>query len=159
MEQMLRKSRKVWVVLGALLVMGLLGYAGRAQAQGVGAAMGAFVQAMHRKNPQGVLAAFSRTSPWRYVNYEIGTGKEQSSRMVLFQHMAADFQRKTGWYNFFFAKPNGYTFMVLFLRGEPWHKRGAFTFIPSEAGTSRTHITWRQEGGRWVIAEIGETTP
>jgi hypothetical protein len=93
------------------------------------------------------------------VNYEIGTGKQLSSRMVSFQQMAADFQRKTGWYNFLFAKPNGYTFMVLFFRGEPWRHSGPATFTPPEVGTAKTHITWRQEGGRWVIAEIGETTP
>jgi hypothetical protein len=96
-----------------------------------------------------VLAAFSRQTPWRYVNYEIGTGKELSSRMVSFTQMAADFQQRTGWY----------TFMVLFLRGEPWQKRGAYTFVPPDIGTARTLITWRQEGVRWVIAEIGETTP
>jgi hypothetical protein len=158
MGHCLRRSRRIWLVILALLVVGL-GYAGWAQAQGVDAAMGAFSQAMHGKNPPGVLAAFSRTSPWRYVNYEIGTGKVMSTRTVTFKQMAADFQRKTGWYNFFFAKPNGYTFMVLFFRGEPWHKRGANTFVPPEVGTGKTHITWRQEGGRWVIGEIGETTP
>jgi hypothetical protein len=157
MGQRSRRSLKFRLVILALLVVGL-GSAGRAEAREVDAAMGAFSQAMYRKNPQGVLAAFSRTSPWRYVNYEIGSGKQLSSRMVTFSHLEADFQRKTGWYNFFFAKPNGYTFMVLFLRGEPWQKRGASTFVPPGAD-SRTHITWRQEGGRWVIGEIGETTP
>ena len=158
MSQVFKRSRRAGLVILALVAVGL-GYAGWAQAQGPDAAMQAFIQAMHRKNPQGVLAAFSRQSPWQYVSYEIGSGKELSSRAVSFKQMAADFQRKTGWYNFFFAKPNGYTFMVLFLRGEPWHQRGADIFVPPEAGTARTHISWRQEGGRWVIAEIGETTP
>jgi len=158
MDHSLRRSRRIWLVIPALLAVGL-GYAGWAEAQGVDGAMGAFIQAMHRKIPQGVLAAFSRQSPWRYVNYEIGSGRELSPRMVSFKQMAADFQRKTGWDNFFFAKPNGYTFMVLFLRGEPWHQRGANTFVPPEVGTAKTHITWRQEGGRWVIGEIGETAP
>jgi hypothetical protein len=144
-------------VILALVVVGL-GYAGWTEAQQVDGAMQAFIQAMHRKNPPGVLAAFSRQSPWRYVQYEIGTGKQLASRMVSFKQMAADFQRKTGWYKFFFAKPNGYTFMVLFLRGEPWHKNGPNTFTPPGAD-SRTHVTWRQEGEKWVIAKIGETTP
>jgi hypothetical protein len=153
-----RRHRRAGVVLLALMVVGL-GYAGWAAAQGVDGAMDAFVQAMHRKNPQAVLAAFSRQSPWRYVNYEIGTGRQLASRTVSFQQMAADFQRKTGWYRFFLDEPDGYTFMVEFIHGKPWHRRGANKFVPPEVGTSKTHITWRQEGGRWVIAEIGETTP
>jgi hypothetical protein len=159
MDHFLRRNPRAGLVVLALLVVGLGSAGGWAQAQGVDAAMQAFSQAMYRKNPQGVLAAFSRTSPWRYVNYEIGTGKVRSSRMVSFAQMAADFQGKTGWYRFFLDEPDGYTFMVEFIHGKPWHRRGANKFVPPEVGTSKTHITWRQEGGRWVIAEIGETTP
>jgi hypothetical protein len=158
MGHFFRRHRRAGVVLLTLMVVGL-GYAGWVAAQGADGAMDAFVQAMHRKNPQAVLAAFSRQSPWRYVNYEIGTGRQLASRMVSFQQMAADFQQKTGWYRFFLDEPDGYTFMVEFIHGKPWHKRDAYTFVPPDAGTSKTHITWRQEGGRWVIAEIGETTP
>jgi hypothetical protein len=158
MSQALRQSRQAGLVILVLVVVGL-GYAGWAAAQGGDGAMGAFIQAMHQKNPQEVLAAFSRQSPWRYVNYEIGTGKVRSSRMVTFQQMAADFQHKTGWYRFFLDEPDGYTFMVNFIHGTPWGKRGAYTFVPPEVGTSRTHITWRHEGGRCAIGEIGETTP
>jgi hypothetical protein len=146
MGHVLKRTRKAWLVILALVAVGL-GHAGWAQAQGPDGAMQAFSQAMHRKDPQGVLAAFSRQSPWRYVNYEIGTGKVRSSRTVTFQQMAADFQRKTGWYRFFLDEPDGYTFMVEFIHGTPWKKRGANTFVPPEVGTSRTHITWRQEGG------------
>jgi hypothetical protein len=153
-----KRSRKASLMILALLVVGL-GSAGWAEAQGVDGAMQAFAQAMHGKNPQGVLAAFSRQSPWLYVNYEIGTGKQRGSRLVTFGQMAADFQRRTGWYRFFMDEPDGYTFMVEFIDGKPWHKRGASTFVPPEVGTSKTHITWLQEGGRWVIGEIGETTP
>jgi hypothetical protein len=157
MGHVLKQSRRACLAI-LVLVVGL-GYAGWAEAQQVDGAMQAFIQAMHHKTPQAVLAVFSQQTPWRYVNYEIGTGKQLSSRMVSFQQMAADFQRKTGWYNFFFAKPNGYTFMVLFFRGEPWRQSGPATFTPPDVGTAKTHITWRQEGGKWVIAEIGETTP
>jgi hypothetical protein len=158
MSQICKRSRRAGLVIVALVAAGL-GYAGGAQAQGVDGAMGAFSQAMHWKNPQGVLAAFSRQTPWRYIDYEIGTGKELSSRMVTFAQMAADFQRRTGWYRVFMDEPHGYTFMVEFIHGKPWPRRGAETFVLPEAGTSKTHITWRQEGGRRVIAEIGETTP
>ena len=158
MNQIVKRSRRAGLVILALAGVGL-GYAGGAAAQGVDGAMDAFIQAMHRKNPPGVLAAFSRQTPWQYVNYEIGTGRIRQSRTVSFQQMSADFRRRTNWYRFFMDEPDGYTFMVLFLRGQPWRKISPYTFVPPVEGTSRTHITWRQEGGRWVIAEIGETTP
>ncbi len=157
MGQVWKRGRKGWVVIAALVIG--LGYAGWTAAQQADGAMQAFVQAMYHKNPQQVLAAFPRQSPWRYVQYEIGSGRQLSSRLVSFAQMATDFQRKTGWYRFFLDEPDGYTFMVLFIRNEPWTRSGPDTFAPPHAGISRTHITWRQEGGRWVIGEIGETTP
>jgi hypothetical protein len=62
MGLVLKRSRKAWLMILALLVAGL-GSAGWAEAQGVDGAMQAFAQAMYKKNPQGVLAAFSRQSP------------------------------------------------------------------------------------------------
>lgn len=157
MGHFLRQSWTVWLATLALTVVGL-GLAQWSEAQEVDAAMHNFTQAMYQKNPQKVLAAFSRQSSWKYVNFEIGSGKQLSSRMVPFNKMATDFQKKTGWYNFFFAEPNGYTFMVLFFEGKPWEKHGSDRFTPP-GSDAKTFIKWRQEGGKWVISEIGETTP
>lgn len=156
MGHFLRRSWTGWLAILALTVAGL-GYAQWTEAQEADGAMRDFTQAMFKKNPQGVLAAFSRQSPWRYVTYEIGSGKQIAARMVPANKMAADFQKKTGWYDFFFAEPNGYTFMVLFFEGKPWKKQGPDRFTPPGSDT-KTYIKWRQEGGKWVIAEIGETT-
>jgi hypothetical protein len=157
MGHFLKRSWTDWLAILALTVMGL-SYAQWTEAQTVDAAMNDFTQAMYRKNPQKVLAAFSQQSPWRYVNFEIGSGKQMGSQMITPNKMSADFQKKTGWYSFFFAEPNGYTFMVLFFEGKPWKKQGSDRFTPP-GSDSKTYIKWRQEGGKWVIAEIGETTP
>ena len=157
MGSCLRPKKAVWLAILVLTVLAL-GQVQWAGAQDSEAAMRDFTQAMFKKNPQGVLAAFSRQSPWRYVAFEIGSGKQLSAEMIAPAKMATDFQKKTGWYNFFLAEPNGYTFMVLFFEGKPWKKRGPDTFAPSD-GDTKTRIKWRQEGSRWVIAEIAETGP
>jgi hypothetical protein len=114
---------------------------------------------MKRKNPNGILAAFSQQTPWKYQPYEIGTGKALKTSLVTPKQMFADFQKKRGWYNFFMADPNGYTFRLNFMENKSWKKRGADTFVAPDSDNGKTYVTWRLEGQKWVIAEIGETTP
>ena len=130
-----------------------------AWAQGVNEAMQSFIQAMAQKQPSGILAAFSPQTPWKYQPYEIGTGRPLKADVVNPGQMANDFQKKRGWYNFFLADPNGYTFRLNFMRNLPWKKRGADTFVAPESDSGNTYVKWRLEGQRWVIAVIGETTP
>jgi hypothetical protein len=131
----------------------------KVQAQDVNDVMQAFVQAMETKNANGILAAFSRNAPWMYQPYEIGSGRRLQSTDVTPATMAHDWQQKSGWYNFFMEDPDGYTFRVNFIHRKPWKKRGADTFVAPDSSSGNTYIRWRPEGGRWVIGEIGETTP
>jgi hypothetical protein len=131
----------------------------QAGAQEVGEAMQAFIRAMESKNPTAILSAFSSQSPWKYQPYEIGTRRRLRSETVTPAKLASDFQQKTGWYDFFLAEPNGYTFRLNFMDGRLWKKRRAQTFVAPESSSGDTYITWRREGGTWVIGEIGETTP
>jgi hypothetical protein len=43
--------------------------------------------------------------------------------------------------------------------GKHWKKRGADTFVAPDSSSGDTYIKWRREGQKWVIGEIGETTP
>jgi hypothetical protein len=131
----------------------------QAEAQEVNEAMQAFVQAMVHKNPTAIFSAFSRQSPWKYQPYEIGTRRRLKTATVAPDKMARDFQQKTGWYDFFMADPNGYTFRVNFMNSNRWKKRGADTFVAPDSESGDTYIKWRREGQKWVIGEIGETTP
>ena len=131
----------------------------KVQAQDIDAAMQAFVQAMVAKNATGILAAFSRNAPWMYQPYEIGSDRRLTATTVTPATMAHDWQQKSGWYNFFMEDPDGYTFRVNFIHQKPWQKRGADTFVAPDSSSGNTYIRWRLEGGRWVIGEIGETTP
>ena len=106
-----------------------------------------------------ILAAFSTSSPWQYMGYEIGTGKVIATRTVTYQAMVKDFAARKGWYGFFFDEPNGYTFRVNFLDGRMWKKKSPLTFVAPDSDSGRPAITWKQEGGKWVIQKITETTP
>ncbi|MBM4287044.1 MAG: nuclear transport factor 2 family protein [Deltaproteobacteria bacterium] len=122
-------------------------------------AMQAFTQAMLRKDPQRLLTFFSKDSSWKYQSYEIGSNKLIVSKQVSYADLVNDFRKKTGWYGFFFDEPNGYTFRLNFTRGERWRKEGPALFIAPQSESGRTFIQWKQEGGRWVIGVISETTP
>jgi hypothetical protein len=153
-----RRRGVIW--LAALLMsMMLCGYVEQACAQGVDAAMASFIKAMAGKNPGGILAAFSQQTAWQYQPYEIGSNRPLQLTVINPTQMANDFRQKRGWYNFFLAEPNGYTFRLNFMRHLPWKKRGADTFVAPESDSGNTYVKWRLEGQKWVIAVIGETTP
>lgn len=161
MTKRVKVAGKVVLVMSFCLVLVLLiPAAGRGfDAGGPGKAMNAFVQAMQTKNAQGVLAAFSRRQPWRFIGYEIGTGRPLNSNMVSYAQMSRDFQTRGKWNHFFFDEPNGYTFRLNFKKGTVWKKAGNTFFRSGTDRSVRHYIKWRQEGGKWVIAEIGDTSP
>ena len=153
--------RRPGVICSIVFAVALLscGSSQPACAQGVDEAMQSFIQAMAQKNTRGILAAFSQQAPWKYQPYEIGSGRLMKASVVSPKQMAADFQKKQNWYNFFLAEPNGYTFRLNFMRHLPWKKRGADTFVAPESDSGNTYVKWRLEGQTWVIGVIGETTP
>jgi hypothetical protein len=153
-----RRQRGIWLMALGMAIMSC-GSIHPACAQDVNEAMQSFIQAMAQKNPDGILAAFSRQTPWKYQPYEIGTGRRLKAEVINPVQMANDFRKKRGWYNFFLEDPDGYTFRLNFMRHLPWKKRGANTFVAPESSSGNTYVTWRLEGQRWVIAVIGETTP
>ena len=157
------KSRivRLGMILGLTLAMSGLGWSLSAWAsdQGPDQAMRAFIDAMVRKDKSAVLAFFSPGSPWQYMGYEIGTNKVVANKMVSYPVMTKDFAAKQGWYGFFFHEPNGYTFRVNFLGGKMWKKSSPNTFVSPDSDSGRPAITWKPEGGKWVIQKISETTP
>lgn len=153
-----RRQGVIWLMTLGMAIMSC-GYIQQAYAQDVNEAMQSFIQAMAQKKPDGILAAFSQQTPWKYQPYEIGTGRPLKAAVVAPKQMATDFQKKQGWYNFFLEEPDGYTFRLNFMRNLPWKKRGADTFVAPESDSGNTYVKWRPEGQRWVIAVIGETTP
>lgn len=151
------RCRGSGVICLLVLIMAMIGTP--AFAQDVNQAMESFMQAMAGKNPKGILAAFSQQKAWLYQPYEIGTGRALKGDIVNPNQMAQDFQNKRGWYNFFLADPNGYTFRLNFMHNKPWKKYGPDTFVAPDSADGKTYITWRLEGQRWIIFVIGETTP
>jgi hypothetical protein len=160
---MLGKNRMVqWGILSALILtlsVCAWNYSAAAADQGPDQAMRSFIDAVVRRDKAGILASFSTTSPWQYLGYEIGTGKIVANRMVKYEVMAKDFAAQKGWYGFFFNEPNGYTFRINFRQGEMWKKKGPNTFVCPQSDSGNTYVTWKPEGGKWVIQKIGETGP
>lgn len=156
-----KRILSLWLALAWLWAMTGAGwsYDGPAAGKDLDKTMKSFIDAMVRKDKSAVLSFFSQSSPWKYVSYEIGTVKVTGTSMVSYAVMAKDFANKKGWYGFFFHEPNGYTFQVNFQKGVMWKKKGADTFVYPQSHLDKTYIKWKQEGGKWVIQEIGETTP
>lgn len=149
----------VAIALLLLLVMPLTGWSFDSGRGSPMKAMKSFARAVVKKDGSGILAAFSKTRPWRFVGYEIGTGRQTNTNMVSYARMARDFRSRKGWYHFFFDEPNGYTFRLNFAKGTVWKRKGNTFYRASRDKSIRHYIKWRQEGRRWVIAEIGDTSP
>lgn len=157
------KNRMVQSGMILALILALVGldwsHGAAAADQTPDQAMRSFIDAVVRKDKSAVLSFFSPTSPWQYIGYEIGSNKVVANKTISYQAMAQDFANRKGWYGFFFDEPNGYTFRINFRPGEMWEKKGRNTFVCPQSGSGNTYVAWRPEGGKWVIAKIGETGP
>jgi hypothetical protein len=119
-------------------------------------AMQSFVQAMQARNTQEVLGAFSRTSPWKYKSFNAMTNKLDSQVAVSFAEMAKDFKaRKGNWYYMFIENRPTEHFRDENFRGQKWLRKGN-TFFANPKEPTGFYIKWRQDGKKWVIAEIGD---
>jgi tetratricopeptide (TPR) repeat protein/RNA polymerase subunit RPABC4/transcription elongation factor Spt4 len=121
-------------------------------------AMIAFEHAIRNHNSQGILAAFSRTNPWRFVSYDITTCRSLIQKSVTFSQMEHDFKARKGWWHFFIGEairdPN---YSDNFNPHVKWHRQGN-TFFQEPVKPNKpiiNYLKWRHEGTRWVIAEIG----
>lgn len=123
---------------------------------GLDETMEAFIQAVRSRNSPGVLAGFSRSTPWRYVSYTIGTNHVYR-KVVDYGKVARDFKAHKGWYEFFMIDTTEGTERPLGSRTPTkWHRRG-LTFVVYPDEPKAFYIKWRQERDKWVIAEIGES--
>lgn len=123
---------------------------------GLDRAMQAFVSAVKSKNTSGILASFSRTTPWQLVSYNVTNQRIPSQRVtVTYSQIERDFLAKKNWYEAFFGDNNDaeVTYLTKINRTK-WIKKGT-AFVSAHADI--WYIKWRQEAGRWVIAEIGDT--
>lgn len=121
---------------------------------GLDRAMQDFVQAVQSRSSQGVLAAFSRTTPWKYLAFHPITDKLESQVTVSYAEMAREFKARKGeWYYMFMENRPTEHFRDENFRGQKWLRRGT-TFYSNSKEPKGFYIKWRQEGDRWVIAEI-----
>jgi hypothetical protein len=118
-----------------------------------------FVSALNRRDPNGVLAAFSQTTPWQLIIYDITNPRRIIERKtVTYGQMARDFQIHRGWYADFIKDPEGWESIGDTIRGmSKWYKNGNTFSNGSEKYIF--YIKWRPAGGRWVIGEIGYSPP
>jgi hypothetical protein len=145
------------IVLLAILALGLPQMLGAADGNAaLDRAMQTFVIAVKTKNAPGVLSAFSRTVPWQHVTYDVVTQRIQSRTAVTYAQMQRDFRMQKNWYDCFFGSDEEVGQLHTKIRGMRWSKQGT-TFRGISTTWARFYVSWRQEGGKWFITEIGET--
>ena len=78
------------------------------------------------------------------------------------QMLAADFKAKGDTYSTFFGDvdegPYIYRLTVIQTPFEKWEKEGT-TFHAGKGPDTKSYVRWRQEAGRWVLDEVGDTYP
>ncbi len=127
--------------------------------QGADGAMQAFYEAMIRKDSRTVLGSFSPKTGFKLISYEIGQNSPETITTVFYDKLKMDFAVRTGLYQFFFAKPDGWEYNVEFRQGEPWRKGPNNTYFAPQSSMGHTYIKWKQEGNRWVIDELAYVHP
>lgn len=161
---MLCNDKKIIGVLGLVLALALClpqMLQGAEADGGPDGAMRAFLSALKSKNTTGVLAAFSRTTHWQLVSYDITSpGRIIDRKAITYAQLVRDFSHRQGWYEYLIDNYRGLEggdTLGDTMRGMPkWYKNGNIFGRGSEYPF---YIKWRPEGGRWVIAEIGHTPP
>jgi len=127
---------------------------------GLNQAMQAFVNAIKSKNGGGVLEAFSRTIPFKHVVYPVvNLQKPDYQKLVTYKEIERDFQNKKDWYESFLGSSDEAPFELhikITDSNVKWARKGT-TFNAVSSTWARFYITWRKEGNKWVIAEIGDT--
>jgi hypothetical protein len=124
-------------------------------------AMRQYIRAIVEGDTRLFLSLVPRTKPFEFVIYEIGTLKKEESTQLTLQRLAADFKAKGDTYSNFFGDvdegPYIYRLTVIQTPFEKWRKEGTTFNAPLKDGKS--YVRWRQEDGRWVLDEVGDTYP
>lgn len=152
-------KRFTFLFIFLLFALTLLPQAVPAKDGGPEAAMKAFIEAMVNKDSNAVLSFFPQQSTCKLIPYVIGSKTPEKVNTISYDRLKNDFANKKGWYVFFFEKPNGWTYNVEFRRGEMWRKKSGNLFAAPDSSEGHTYIKWKQEGDRWVIAELAYVHP
>jgi hypothetical protein len=133
--------------------------------------MDSFMKALEQKNPRGVLAAFSKTIPWRQASTDISEMvkpieqrlPKRLSRGYYYSDFAKDLLRKArrpgDWHFYFFGESQGeMTSRLGLLAFREWTYIGDGTFGLKESSIAetRSYMKWAKQDGRWYFVEYGE---
>jgi hypothetical protein len=158
-------TAKLYLGIILLLVTSGIGYAQGLYKNGPDQAMRAFVSAIKSRNATSVLAAFSKTTPWQNAQYGTDRPGVVANRVrITYGQLSNDFSHHKGWYQQFLGTnpepeiEGCYTLADIIKKVSKWYKSGN-TFGISSGKSPPFYIKWRPEGGKWVIAEIGDTRP
>lgn len=134
-------------------------------------AMDSFMEALVKKDAKGILAAFSKTIPWRQAAIEISELSKpvdqrrppSMSKGIYYSDFAKDLLRKTrkpaDWHSYFFGESQGeMTSRIGLLQFREWTYLGDGKFIAGKLATADAegYMKWVKQDGRWYFVEYGE---
>ncbi len=124
----------------------------------VEAAMAGLIGALVRKDIPAFLQFFSRSRSFRFV----GTIQpRRPSDLVKYDDFARELLARDtsrGWYSIIFdgGPDDSLALMVDGSSTRAWKRVTAQKFVPPDDDEDSTlFVTWRKEGGRWVVESIG----
>jgi hypothetical protein len=129
------------------------------------ARMAGFSRAVRTKDQASLLTFFSSTRSWRLHETYMGPDEEPDAVVdISVARMQREFRQRDGVYYVFLGSGAGIvgTMKWTMSQGGGWSYLGGGRFVPrgdgEDSGSPRTfpYVQWRQEGGRWVIDEIGD---
>jgi hypothetical protein len=124
-------------------------------------AMGAFINAVRRRDHQAALNFIPRSGTVTILNTLIENPRSDPNYVDTVRF--SQFRKDKGWIDHFFVGSNAGTPSLVEIirspRGNRWIKASANKFIPAfnfhYMDRSQVYFAWRKEGRKWVITEIG----
>lgn len=151
--------------LAALLagVLLLTGCAARRETA-LDARMERFLAAVRAEDAAAFAEMFPSRAPWRFVlNADVaGPDGVRSSRQVTEvtpERLRRDLATRGEYHSYFLDPGNRGVGSIGWYaaQGEPWRRVAGNRFVPAGSGeVASTWVSWREEGGRWVVDEIAE---
>lgn len=124
-------------------------------------AMRQYIRAINQRDTAALVKLMPRTRPAMFVFYDIDSRRQRDITPLIEDALAATFKGKKDNYYLMFFDPdeNAYSYRLTVAKTpfSNWLQIGSTFAAP--VGVAISYVRWRKENNRWVVDEIGDTTP